>query len=65
MTYRVIFYRDGNRLADAAWTGSLAEAQNLVHESLESRTFDRVEVLNDDGKVLLAHSEAIGALSEH
>jgi hypothetical protein len=65
MTYRVIFYRDGNRLADAAWTGSFAEAQNLVRESLESLAFDKVEVLNDHGKVVLTHSEPIGVLSGH
>ena len=65
MTYRVIFFRDGNRLADAAWTGSLAEAQNLIRESLESGVFDKIEVLDDDGKVVLTHLEPIGVLSGH
>ncbi|QNE04688.1 hypothetical protein [Croceicoccus marinus] len=65
MTYRVIFYRDGNRLADAAWTGSFAEAQTFVRESLESLAFNKVVVLNDDGKVVLTHSKPIGVLSGH
>lgn len=57
MTFRVIFYRDGERLADAAWTGSLAEAQNVMKESINKCSYDHVEILNDKGVCVLKHDE--------
>ncbi|WP_066778014.1 hypothetical protein [Croceicoccus mobilis] len=60
MTYRVIFYRDDKPVVDAAWTGSLAEAQLIARDTVNFGHFECVEILSERGDVVLkrgAHTQ--------
>jgi hypothetical protein len=57
MSYRLILYRGLERDECDQTLSSLADAQNVAKERINSGKFDCVEIVNEAGTVCLRHRE--------